>query len=110
VKGQRPLRGQGAAPLAGSKGRAPCWGPAARSAGGGRGGRPSLGSKGNDPSGVRGSAPTQTVYLVLRAMAKEDAFLVDDVEGGLCVDNTNAGINGRFNSRGNKDKGKVGQR
>ncbi|GKF71733.1 hypothetical protein Tco_0207847, partial [Tanacetum coccineum] len=38
VKGQRPLRGQGAAPLAGSRGRAPCWGPAARSAGGGRGG------------------------------------------------------------------------
>ncbi|GJW75400.1 zinc finger, CCHC-type containing protein [Tanacetum coccineum] len=43
------------------------------------------------------------------AMAKEDAFLVDDVEGGLCVDNTDARIDGRFNSGSNKDKGKVGE-
>ncbi|GKE06653.1 hypothetical protein Tco_1398671, partial [Tanacetum coccineum] len=28
------------------------------------------------------------------AMAKEDAFLVDDFEGGLCADYTDAGING----------------
>ncbi|GJZ95689.1 putative histone acetyltransferase HAC-like protein 1 [Tanacetum coccineum] len=34
--GCAPLRGQGAAALAGSWGRAPCWDPAARSAGGGR--------------------------------------------------------------------------
>nr|GEU83499.1 zinc finger, CCHC-type [Tanacetum cinerariifolium] len=31
-------------------------------------------------------------------MAEEDAFIIGDVEGGLCVDNTDAGINGRFNS------------
>ncbi|GKA17376.1 hypothetical protein Tco_0697213 [Tanacetum coccineum] len=47
---------------------------------------------------------------VKEAMAEEDAFLVDDVEGGLCVDNTDAGIDGRFNSGSNKDKGKVGER
>ncbi|GJS65076.1 zinc finger, CCHC-type containing protein [Tanacetum coccineum] len=40
------------------------------------------------------------------AMAEEDAFLVDDVEGGLCVDNTNAKIDGICNSGSNKDKGK----
>ncbi|GKB81618.1 hypothetical protein Tco_0948513 [Tanacetum coccineum] len=40
------------------------------------------------------------------AMAEEDAFLVDDVEGGLYVDNTNARIDGRYNSGSNKDKGK----
>ncbi|GJT04095.1 zinc finger, CCHC-type containing protein [Tanacetum coccineum] len=44
---------------------------------------------------------------VKEAMAEEDAFLVDDVEGGLCVDNTDAGINGRCNSGSNKDKGKA---
>ncbi|GKG34280.1 hypothetical protein Tco_0436976, partial [Tanacetum coccineum] len=38
------------------------------------------------------------------AMAEEDAFLVDDIEGGLCVDNTDAGIDGRFNSGRNKDE------
>ncbi|GJR85200.1 zinc finger, CCHC-type containing protein [Tanacetum coccineum] len=43
----------------------------------------------------------------IRAMAKEDAFLVDDVEGGLCIDNADAGIDGRFNKGSNKDKGKV---
>ncbi|GJZ15356.1 hypothetical protein Tco_0551033 [Tanacetum coccineum] len=42
----------------------------------------------------------------IREMAEEDAFLVDDIEGGLCVDNTDAGIDGRFNSGSNKDKGK----
>ncbi|GJW88751.1 zinc finger, CCHC-type containing protein [Tanacetum coccineum] len=31
-------------------------------------------------------------------MAEEDAFLVDDIKGGLCVDNTDARIDGRFNS------------
>ncbi|GKC14326.1 zinc finger, CCHC-type containing protein, partial [Tanacetum coccineum] len=41
---------------------------------------------------------------------EEDAFLVDDVKGGLCVDNTDAGIDGRCNSESNKDKGKVGER
>ncbi|GKC18516.1 hypothetical protein Tco_1020666, partial [Tanacetum coccineum] len=40
------------------------------------------------------------------AMAEEDAFLVDDVEGGLCADNTDAGIDGRCNSESNKDKSK----
>ncbi|GJU54167.1 zinc finger, CCHC-type containing protein [Tanacetum coccineum] len=40
------------------------------------------------------------------AMAKEDAFLVDYFKGGLCVDNTDAGIVGRCNSGSNKDKGK----
>ncbi|GJS39842.1 zinc finger, CCHC-type containing protein [Tanacetum coccineum] len=39
-------------------------------------------------------------------MAEKDAFLVDYVESGLCVDNTNAGIVGRCNSGSNKDKGK----
>nr|GEU78714.1 zinc finger, CCHC-type [Tanacetum cinerariifolium] len=40
-------------------------------------------------------------------MAEEDAFLVDYIEGGLCVDNTDARIDGRFNSGSNKDKDKV---
>nr|GEV64631.1 reverse transcriptase domain-containing protein [Tanacetum cinerariifolium] len=40
-------------------------------------------------------------------MEKEDAFLVDDIEGGLCVDYTDAGIVGRCYSGRNKDKGKV---
>nr|GEW28938.1 zinc finger, CCHC-type [Tanacetum cinerariifolium] len=39
-------------------------------------------------------------------MAEEDAFLVDSVEGGLCVDYTDAGIGGRWNSGSDKDKGK----
>nr|GEX32030.1 zinc finger, CCHC-type [Tanacetum cinerariifolium] len=39
-------------------------------------------------------------------MSEEDAFLVDDVEGGLCVDYTDAGIIGRCYSGSNKDKGK----
>nr|GFB70294.1 zinc finger, CCHC-type [Tanacetum cinerariifolium] len=39
-------------------------------------------------------------------MEKEDAFLVEDVEGGLCVDYTNAEIVGRCYSGRNKDKGK----
>ncbi|GKB33880.1 zinc finger, CCHC-type containing protein [Tanacetum coccineum] len=37
---------------------------------------------------------------------RKDAFLVDYAEGGLCVDNTDAGIVGRCNSGSNKDKGK----
>ncbi|GJS29689.1 zinc finger, CCHC-type containing protein [Tanacetum coccineum] len=37
---------------------------------------------------------------------EKDAFLVDYVEGGLCVDNTDAEIIGRCNNRSNKDKGK----
>ncbi|GJU43651.1 zinc finger, CCHC-type containing protein [Tanacetum coccineum] len=40
------------------------------------------------------------------AMAEEDAFLVDNVEGGLCVDYTDAKIIGRCNSGSDKDKGK----
>nr|GEW16971.1 zinc finger, CCHC-type [Tanacetum cinerariifolium] len=40
-------------------------------------------------------------------MAEEDAFLVDDVEGDLCVDYTDAEIVGRCYSGRNKDKGKV---
>ncbi|GJX55267.1 zinc finger, CCHC-type containing protein [Tanacetum coccineum] len=40
------------------------------------------------------------------AMVEEDALLVDDVEGGLCVDYTNAGIGGRCYSGSNQDKGK----
>nr|GEW77296.1 zinc finger, CCHC-type [Tanacetum cinerariifolium] len=39
-------------------------------------------------------------------MAKQDAFLVDDVEGGLCVDYTDAEIVERCYSGSNKDKGK----
>ncbi|GJZ97881.1 zinc finger, CCHC-type containing protein [Tanacetum coccineum] len=39
-------------------------------------------------------------------MAEEDALLVDNVEGGLCVDYTDAGIVGRCNSGSDKDKGK----
>nr|GEX27972.1 zinc finger, CCHC-type [Tanacetum cinerariifolium] len=53
--------------------------------------------------GMRDALPTQ-------AMAEEDAFLVDDVEGGLCIDNTGARIVGRCNSISNKNKGKVGER
>nr|GEU71132.1 zinc finger, CCHC-type [Tanacetum cinerariifolium] len=37
-------------------------------------------------------------------MTEEDAFLVDDVEGGLCVDNTDAGIGEKCNGGSNKDK------
>nr|GEU76206.1 zinc finger, CCHC-type [Tanacetum cinerariifolium] len=36
--------------------------------------------------------------VALGAMAEEDAFLVDDVECGLCVDNTDVGIGGRCNN------------
>nr|GEV83001.1 zinc finger, CCHC-type [Tanacetum cinerariifolium] len=39
-------------------------------------------------------------------MEKEDVFLVDDVEGGLCVNYTDAGIVRRCYSGSNKDKGK----
>ncbi|GJT39611.1 zinc finger, CCHC-type containing protein [Tanacetum coccineum] len=44
--------------------------------------------------------------LGIVAMTEEDAFFVDYVEGGLCVDNTDAGIVERCNSGSNKDKGK----
>nr|GEW10857.1 hypothetical protein [Tanacetum cinerariifolium] len=50
---------------------------------------------------------TLSSLLVQRAMAEEDAFLVDDVEGGLCVDNTDDETDGRFNNGSNKDKGKL---
>ncbi|GKB37170.1 hypothetical protein Tco_0882112, partial [Tanacetum coccineum] len=40
------------------------------------------------------------------AMAEEDAFIVDNVEGGLCVDYTDAIIVGRCYSGRDKDKGK----
>nr|GEZ75340.1 zinc finger, CCHC-type [Tanacetum cinerariifolium] len=43
-------------------------------------------------------------------MVEEDAFLVDYVEDGLCIDNTDAGIIGRCNTGSNKNKGKVGKR
>ncbi|GJZ45004.1 hypothetical protein Tco_0592600 [Tanacetum coccineum] len=42
------------------------------------------------------------------AMAEKDAFLVDNVEGGLCIDYTDAGIGRRCNSGGDTNKGKVG--
>ncbi|GJT40559.1 zinc finger, CCHC-type containing protein [Tanacetum coccineum] len=42
----------------------------------------------------------------VKAMAEKDAFLVDYVESGLCVDNTDAGIVGRCNSGSDKEKGK----
>ncbi|GKF46420.1 hypothetical protein Tco_0136222, partial [Tanacetum coccineum] len=41
------------------------------------------------------------------AMAEEDAFLVDNVEGGLCVDYTDAGMGRRCNNGSNTNKGKV---
>ncbi|GJS62863.1 zinc finger, CCHC-type containing protein [Tanacetum coccineum] len=41
------------------------------------------------------------------AMVEEDALLVDYVESGLCVDNTNAAIGERCNSGSDKDKGKI---
>ncbi|GKE94030.1 hypothetical protein Tco_1578885 [Tanacetum coccineum] len=77
---------KGARPLAGSRRRAPYWGLAARN-------YLNFPSKSNQ-----------------HAMAEEDAFLVDDVKGGLCVDNTDARIDGRFNSGSNKAKGKVEER
>ncbi|GJR76073.1 hypothetical protein Tco_0088438 [Tanacetum coccineum] len=43
------------------------------------------------------------------AMAEEDAFLVDNFEGGLCVDYTDVRIDGRCHSGSNKEKGKVGE-
>nr|GEX42683.1 zinc finger, CCHC-type [Tanacetum cinerariifolium] len=79
---------KGAAPPCGVKGQSPLLGPAAMLAGRGRRGITSRG---------------------VSAMAEEDAFLVDDVEGGLCVDNTDAGIDGRCNSGSNNDKGKGGK-
>nr|GEX62847.1 zinc finger, CCHC-type [Tanacetum cinerariifolium] len=39
-------------------------------------------------------------------MEKEDAFFVDNVKGGLCVDYIDAGIVGRCYNGSNKDKGK----
>ncbi|GKA15095.1 zinc finger, CCHC-type containing protein [Tanacetum coccineum] len=39
-------------------------------------------------------------------MAEEDAFLVDNVEGGLCIDYTDAEIVIRCNNESDKDKGK----
>nr|GEW18909.1 zinc finger, CCHC-type [Tanacetum cinerariifolium] len=39
-------------------------------------------------------------------MAEKDAFLVDYIEGGLCVDYTDAKIVGRCNSRSDKNKSK----
>ncbi|GKB01379.1 zinc finger, CCHC-type containing protein, partial [Tanacetum coccineum] len=41
-----------------------------------------------------------------RLEEEEDALLVDDIEGGLCVDYTDAGIGGRCYSGSNQDKGK----
>nr|GEV04878.1 zinc finger, CCHC-type [Tanacetum cinerariifolium] len=41
-----------------------------------------------------------------KVMAVEDAFLVDNVKGDLCVDYTDAGIVERCNSGSDKDKGK----
>ncbi|GJZ02464.1 zinc finger, CCHC-type containing protein [Tanacetum coccineum] len=40
-------------------------------------------------------------------MAEKDAFLVDNVEGGLCVDYTDAEIGGRYNSGNDTNKGKL---
>ncbi|GJZ37718.1 hypothetical protein Tco_0583909, partial [Tanacetum coccineum] len=69
-----------------------------------------LGVKGQRPLRGQRAAPLVTVEkIVVKAMAKKDAFLVNYVEGGLCVDNTDAGIVGRCNSGSNKDKGKVGE-
>ncbi|GJZ57254.1 retrovirus-related pol polyprotein from transposon TNT 1-94 [Tanacetum coccineum] len=42
----------------------------------------------------------------IRVMEKENAFLVNDVEAGLCVDNTDAEIVGRCYNGSNQDKGK----
>ncbi|GKB85335.1 hypothetical protein Tco_0957607, partial [Tanacetum coccineum] len=42
---------------------------------------------------------------LVEAMVEEDAFLVDNVEGGLCVDYTDAGIGGRCYRGSNKNKG-----
>nr|GEV45287.1 zinc finger, CCHC-type [Tanacetum cinerariifolium] len=39
-------------------------------------------------------------------MAEKDAFLIDYIQGGLCVDYTNARIVGRCNSGSNMNKGK----
>ncbi|GJX90349.1 zinc finger, CCHC-type containing protein [Tanacetum coccineum] len=44
--------------------------------------------------------------LCTKVMAEEDAFLVDNIEGGLCVDYTDTEIVGRCNSGSDKDKGK----
>ncbi|GJT88280.1 hypothetical protein Tco_1069997 [Tanacetum coccineum] len=41
-----------------------------------------------------------------KAMAEEDAFLVDDVEGGLCVDYTDTGIVRRCSGGSNNNKAK----
>ncbi|GJT88727.1 zinc finger, CCHC-type containing protein [Tanacetum coccineum] len=46
---------------------------------------------------------SNNLAAVTEAMAKEDAFLVDAVEGGLCVDNIDAGIGGRCNCGSDKD-------
>ncbi|GKD71457.1 hypothetical protein Tco_1325547, partial [Tanacetum coccineum] len=82
VKGQRPLRGQGAEPLVASK----------------------ISRIITNPTNLLQSE----LYTIL-AMAEEDAFLVDNVEGGLYVDYTDAEIVGRCNSGSDKDKGKVGE-
>nr|GEX43674.1 hypothetical protein [Tanacetum cinerariifolium] len=79
----RPLRGQGAKPLAGV-------------------------SLPGQRAGVEGWPPLVGVWGQ-RTQREEDAFLVDYVEGGLCIDNADAGIIGRCNSGSNKNKGKVGE-
>ncbi|GJY17421.1 zinc finger, CCHC-type containing protein [Tanacetum coccineum] len=43
---------------------------------------------------------------IVLAMTEEDAFLVDYVESGLCVDYTDVGIGGRCNSGSDTNKGK----
>nr|GEY65342.1 hypothetical protein [Tanacetum cinerariifolium] len=46
------------------------------------------------------------LLTMLKTMAEEDAFLVNNVEGGLCVDYTDARIVGRCNNGSDKNKGK----
>nr|GEW42982.1 zinc finger, CCHC-type [Tanacetum cinerariifolium] len=46
--------------------------------------------------------------LEVKAMAEEDAFHINNVEGGLRIDYTDARIVGRCNSGSDKNKGKVG--
>ncbi|GJT87608.1 hypothetical protein Tco_1069325 [Tanacetum coccineum] len=110
-----PGQGQRADPLA------------PRSAGGGRGAplvevwgqRPKRGSGQRPyPNGIFG-APRNTVKEMTTNFRKLDKFEGHDFRRWqkkmhfllkTCVDNTDAGIDERFNSGSNKDKGKVGER
>ena len=43
-------------------------------------------------------------------MAEEDALSLDNIEGGVCAEYTDAGVYGRRNSGSNKEAFEMGER